>query len=165
MQDVIAVWAMTQMPKITVNTHCYTLLHITTYSTIIEPSMINKCGSNLIYETFTGKKVLYVLTITSILGRLPVIRAREMGIILSGYCSGCRNGAHCYNHHYMAFAKTQKRIRNGVLSVYFKIGLKVSSFKELPEFRFLPNVTFLPELRTARNRTRVYEVTSNHLDQ
>ena len=26
--------------------------------------------------------------------------------------------------HYMAFAKTRKRIRNGVLSVYFKIGLK-----------------------------------------
>ena len=28
----------------------------------------------------------------------------------------------------MAFAKTQKRIRNGVLSVYFKIALKISSF-------------------------------------
>ena len=28
----------------------------------------------------------------------------------------------------MAFAKTQKRIVNGVLSVYFKISLKLSSF-------------------------------------
>ena len=30
---------------------------------------------------------------------------------------------------------------------------------------FLPNDTFLPELRTARNRSRVYGETSNHLDQ
>ena len=36
----------------------------------------------------------------------------------------------------MAFAKTPKLIRNGVLSVYFKIGLKLSSFKKLQNFNF-----------------------------
>ena len=33
--------------------------------------------------------------------------------------------------HYMAFAKTQKR---GVVSVYFKLGLKLSSFQKLQNF-------------------------------
>ena len=47
--------------------------------------------------------------------------------------------------HYMAFAKTQKRIRSGVFSVYFKIGLNLSVIK-ITEFHFLPNDTFLPEL-------------------
>ena len=68
-------------------------------------------------------------------------------------------------NHYMAFAKTQKRIRSGVFSVYFKIGLKHSSFKKLQNLNFLPNATFLPELRTARNPTQVYSETSNHLAQ
>ena len=31
--------------------------------------------------------------------------------------------------HRLAFAKTPKRVRNGFLSVYFKSGLKLSSFK------------------------------------
>ena len=39
-QDVITVRAMTQMPKNLVNTHYYTLLHITAYITIIEPCLL-----------------------------------------------------------------------------------------------------------------------------
>ena len=41
----------------------------------------------------------------------------------------------------------------------------MSSFKISEICRFLPNATFLPELQSARNRSRVYGETSNHLDQ
>ena len=41
-------------------------------------------------------------------------------------------------NHCVAFAKTPKRIRNGILSVYFEIGLKLSSFKKLQKFDFCP---------------------------
>ena len=63
-------------------------------------SWLTKCGSKLIYETLPGKEAVYVLPITStrILRRLPVVWAGDTGIIPFGYCSGCRNGAHRYNH-------------------------------------------------------------------
>ena len=61
-------------------------------------SWIAKCGSKLIYETLPGKEVVYVLPITSILGRLPVVRAGDTGTITFHYRDGCRNGAHRYNH-------------------------------------------------------------------
>ena len=53
-----------------------------------------------------------------------------------------------YITHYMSFAKTQKRIRSGVFSVCFKIGLKLSRFQvnKLQNFQFLPNNTFLSDL-------------------
>ena len=57
-----------------------------------------KCGSKLIYETLPGKEVVYVLPITSILGRLPVVRAGDTGTIPFSLRNGCRNGAHRYNH-------------------------------------------------------------------
>ena len=41
---------------------------------------------------------MYVLSITSILGRLPVVRAGDMGTIPFSYRSGCSNDAHSYNH-------------------------------------------------------------------
>ena len=53
--------------------------------------------------------------------------------------------------HYMAFAKTQKRISDGVFFIYFKIGLNLSSFQKLQNLEFLPNDTFLTELRIATN--------------
>ena len=59
---------------------------------------ITKCGSKLIYETLPKKEVVYVLPITSILARLPVIRAGDTGTIPFNYCSGCSNGAHSYDH-------------------------------------------------------------------
>ena len=61
-------------------------------------SWIAKCGSKLIYETLPGKEVVYVLPITSILGRLPVVRAGDTGTIPLRYRDGCHNGAHRYNH-------------------------------------------------------------------
>ena len=61
--------------------------------------MDNKCGSKLIYETSPGKEVVYVLPITSVLGRLPVVRAGDSGTIPFGYRNGCRNSAHRYNHY------------------------------------------------------------------
>ena len=62
-------------------------------------SWIAKCGSKLIYETLPGKEVVYVLPITSILGRLPVVRAGDTGTIPFRYRDGCRNSAHWYDHN------------------------------------------------------------------
>ena len=42
--------------------------------------------------------VMYVLPITSILGRLPVVRAGDTGTIPFSYRNCCRNGAHSYDH-------------------------------------------------------------------
>ena len=44
------------------------------------------------------KEVVYVLPITTILGRLPVVRAGDTGTIPFSYRNGCRNGAHRYDH-------------------------------------------------------------------
>ena len=52
------------------------------------PSWIAKCCSKLIYETLSGKEIVYVLPITSILGRLPVVRG-DTGTILLSYRDGC----------------------------------------------------------------------------
>ena len=54
----------------------------------------------MIYETLPGKEVVYVLPITSILGRLPVVtvRAGDTGTIPFSYRDGCRNGSNCYDH-------------------------------------------------------------------
>ena len=50
----------------------------------------SECGSKLIYETLPGKEFMYVLPITSILGRLPVVRAGDMGITPFSYRNSCR---------------------------------------------------------------------------
>lgn len=42
---------------------------------------------------------LYVLPVTSILGRLPVVRAGDTGTIPFRYRDGCRNGAHRYDRN------------------------------------------------------------------
>ena len=65
---------------------------------VLTESWITKCGSKLIYETLPDKQVLYVLPITSILGRLPVVRAGDTGTIPFIYKTRCRNGAHRYDH-------------------------------------------------------------------
>ena len=49
--------------------------------------------------TCRGKEVVYVLLITSILGRLPVDRAGDTGTIPFCYHSSCRNCAHRYTDH------------------------------------------------------------------
>ena len=59
--------------------------------------MIVNCCLKVIYKTLPGKKVVYVLLITSILGRLPVVRAGDTGTIPFSYRDGCPNGAHHYN--------------------------------------------------------------------
>ena len=43
-------------------------------------------------------KLMYVLPLTSILGRLPVVRAGDTGTIPFSNGNGCRNGAHRYDH-------------------------------------------------------------------
>ena len=48
--------------------------------------------------TCRGKEVVYELLITSILWRLPVVRAGDTWTIPFCYHSSCRNGAHHYNH-------------------------------------------------------------------
>ena len=42
----------------------------------------------------------------------------------------------------MAFAKMQKRIRSGVFSVCFKLGLKLESYEKITEFHFCPTTHF-----------------------
>ena len=64
-------------------------------SRVVESMWITKCRLKLIYETLPAKEVVYVLPITSILGRLPVVRASDTGTPFS-YCNGCC--AHRYNH-------------------------------------------------------------------
>ena len=44
-------------------------------------SWITKCGSRLIYELLPGKEILYVISITSILEKLPTVRAGDTGTI------------------------------------------------------------------------------------
>ena len=61
-------------------------------------SWITACGSSLIYETLPGKDLVYILPISSVLGRLPVVRAGDMGAIPHKYRAGLRSGAHRFNH-------------------------------------------------------------------
>ena len=68
------------------------------------------------YETHPGKEVMYV-NITSILGWLPVVLAGDSRIIPFGYCNGCCNGAHHYNHN-LANADSSKGAGDGCL-MYF----------------------------------------------
>ena len=50
----------------------------------------------LIEANLPGKEVVYVLSITSILQRLPVFRAGVMGNIQYGYRCVCSKGTHCF---------------------------------------------------------------------
>ena len=62
-------------------------------------SWITQCGSRLIYELLPGKEMVYVVPVSSVLGRLPVVRARDTGTIPFKYRAGLRNGAHRYDHN------------------------------------------------------------------
>ena len=44
-------------------------------------SWIAKCGSRLICELLPEKEILYVIPISSILGKLPTVRAGDTGTI------------------------------------------------------------------------------------
>ena len=44
-------------------------------------SWIIKCGSRLIYKLLPGKEILYVIPITSVLGKLLTVRAGDTGTI------------------------------------------------------------------------------------
>ena len=44
-------------------------------------SWITKCGSRLFYELLPGKEILYVIPISSMLGKLPTVRAGDTGTI------------------------------------------------------------------------------------
>ena len=59
---------------------------------------ITVCGSRLLYEPLHGKEVVYVVPASSVLGRLPVVRAGDTGTIPFSYRTGLRNGAHRYDH-------------------------------------------------------------------
>ena len=61
-------------------------------------SWITTCGSGLIYEILPGKEVVYVLPISSVLGRLPVVRAGHMGTIPDKYRAELSSGVHCFDH-------------------------------------------------------------------
>ena len=60
-------------------------------------SWITKCGSKLIYKLLPEKQIVYVLPITSVLGRLPVVWAGDTGTIPFKYREHCSNDAHRYD--------------------------------------------------------------------
>ena len=70
------------------NTHSFTLNH--THALAL--------GAGLIYTTLPEEELVYILPITSILGRLPVVQAGDTGTIPFSYRHGCRNGAPRYDH-------------------------------------------------------------------
>ena len=66
-------------------------------------SWITECCSRLVYEPLPGKEVMYVLPASSVLGRLPVVRAGETGTTPHKFRAGLRSGAHRYNHDLARF--------------------------------------------------------------
>ena len=74
------------------------LPHITSKITVIEPFVLASVMDHqvLIEANLPGKEVVYVLSITSILQRLPVFRAGVMGNIQYGYRCVCSKGTHCF---------------------------------------------------------------------
>ena len=60
-------------------------------------SWITTRGSRLIYETLSGKEVVYVLLISSVLGRLPVVWGGDMGTIPHKHRAGLCSGAHRFD--------------------------------------------------------------------
>ena len=75
-------------------------------------SWITKCCSKLTYEALPGKEVVYILPITSILGRLPVVQAGDTETIPFRYRDGCSNGAHRYDHN-LNLARADSSARAG----------------------------------------------------
>ena len=67
------------------------------YPCTLTESWINTCCSSLIYDTLQGKEVVYVLPISSILGRLPAVLAGDTGTISHKYSAGLRSGAHRFD--------------------------------------------------------------------
>ena len=59
---------------------------------------ITMCCSSLIYEILQGKEVVYVLLILSVLRRLPVVQAGEIGTVPPKYRAWLRSGAHHFDH-------------------------------------------------------------------
>ncbi len=64
-------------------------MQVLNYSLLMAESWITKGGSRLIYELLPGKEILYVISITSILEKLPTVRAGDTETILYRYC--CTN--------------------------------------------------------------------------
>ena len=54
-------------------------------------SWITKCGFRLICELLPEKEILYVIPITSILGKSPTVRAGDTGTSPYRYCTTNRN--------------------------------------------------------------------------
>ncbi len=53
---------------------------------------ITECGSKLTHELPPGKEVMYVVQISSILGKLPLVRAGDTGTIPHKYHTATRSG-------------------------------------------------------------------------
>ena len=70
---------------------------IVLYDCCCAESWITQCGSKLIYELMPGKEVMYVVPVSSILGKLPVVRAGDTGTIPHKYRTALRSGAHRFN--------------------------------------------------------------------
>ena len=75
-------------------------IYLSNWSRILARIMDNQVPfeAHLRDSTCQGKEVVYVLLITSILGRLPVVLAGNTGTNPFCYHSSCRNCAHRYNH-------------------------------------------------------------------
>ena len=77
------------IPLILITTHCYIVPHTSlSLSPVYLPALwITKCCSKLVYETLLGKEVVYVLRITFISGRRPVLEIQDHTVQLSQWLS------------------------------------------------------------------------------
>ena len=98
---------------------------------MLPESWITKCGSKLIYELLPEKRVVYVLPIASILGRLPVVQAGDTGrTIQFKYRTRCSNGTRQYDST-LAKADTSPGAEDGCLMYFvnsWALGLPCNSW-------------------------------------
>ena len=97
---------MTKMPKnplnsylVLITTHYYITAYITiTESCILARTIFNQVLSKVHLQDTFGQGGVYLLPVTSIQGRLPVVWVGDTGTIVFSYYSGCCNVTHNYNH-------------------------------------------------------------------
>jgi hypothetical protein len=79
----------------------------------VTEAWITSCSSKLIYDDLVPRKeVVYVMPITSILGKLPLVRTSNTGTIPQKHRAGMSSGCHRYDHS-IALADTTPAAGHG----------------------------------------------------
>ena len=61
------------------------------YALLNAEAWITKCGTSLMYKPMLGKEVVYIVPVSSVLGRLPIVRAGDTGTIPFRYSLGLQS--------------------------------------------------------------------------